>query len=65
MFTVVIRKELRTGGNHKRWKIESLANCVPNHLLIKEAFPFIGRHTVEARSTIVHSATNHTPKLVI
>ena len=48
-----------------RWQIESLVTCVPRHLLIVVASPIIGRPTMEARGTIVHSATNHSAKMVI
>ena len=49
----------------KRWQIGSLATCVPRTLLIKEAFPFTDKPTVETRSSIVHSATSHLAKLVV
>ena len=42
-----------------RWQIESLVTCVPRTLQANQAFTSTGKPTVETRSTIVHSATNH------
>ena len=53
------------GGENKRCQIESLATCVPRTLQIETAFTFTGSPTMEARSSIVHSATSHSAKLVI
>ena len=47
------------GGEHLRWQIESLVTCVPRLLQEVVAFSLISRPTVEARDTIVHSATSH------
>ena len=53
------------GGDNQRWQIGSLVTCVPTHFQVDKAFTVTGRPTVEARSTIAPSATNHLEELVI
>ena len=63
--TPVIRKESGRQGDNLRWQIESLVTCVPRHLQVAVAFTIMGKPTVEARDTIVPSATSHLAKMVI
>ena len=60
-------KERESGRevDHQRWQIESLVTNVPRHLQTEVAFGIISKFTVEARGTIVHSATNHLEELII
>ena len=64
--TAVIRKESQDKEVvRKKWQIEILVTCVLRHLLVIVAFTIISRPTVEARDTTVHSAINHSAKMVI
>ena len=51
-------RESRRGGENKRWQIESLVTCVPRPLQVETAFTITREPTVEAKVTIVHSATS-------
>ena len=70
MFTLIstaVIKKVREAEEVEniRWKIESLVTCVPRTLQVEKAFTITGRPTVEARGSVVHSATNHSAKMVI
>ena len=58
-------RESGRGGSNQGWQIESLAICVPKTMQVVVAFQTTGRRTVEATSSIVHSATNHLGELII
>ena len=62
--TAVIGKESGTQGDNLRWQNESLVTCVPRHLQLAVAFTIMGKPTVEARDTIVHSAKSHLQKKI-
>ena len=53
------------GGANQRWQIESLVTRVPRPLRVEVAFTLTSRLTGLARDLIVHSATNHSAKIVI
>ena len=64
--TAVIRKESQEEEvEKKRWQIEILVTCVPRTLQVLVAFLITGRPTLEAKGTIVHSATNCSSMLII
>ena len=48
-----------------RWQIKNLVTCVPRTLQVEVSFILISRPTVEVKGSIVHSATNHSAKMVI
>ena len=66
LISTVIRKESQKEEiEGKKWLLESLVTCVPRHLQVVEANTLTGRPTVEARDTIVPSATRHLAKILI
>ena len=49
----------------KRWQIGSLVTCVPRTFQVIAILTNTGKSTVETISSNVHSATNHSAKLLI
>ena len=58
-------RESGRGGANQRWQIESLVTRVPRPLRVGVTLTGTSKPTAVARGLVVHSATNHSARMVL